>query len=39
MIFQPGAVGSTGTSLSLEDTAGEVDIEGWQYFGGFSFRF
>ena len=29
----------TKTGLSFEETTGEVDVEGWQYFGGISFRF
>jgi len=27
------------TGLSFDDTAGNVDVEGWQYFGVISFRF
>jgi len=27
------------TTLSFEDTAGEVDVEGWQYFFGLAIRF
>jgi len=27
------------TGLSFDDTAGKVDVEGWQYFGVISFRF
>ena len=29
----------TWTNLSLEDTTGKADIQGWQYFGGLSFRY
>lgn len=29
----------TETTLSLEDTAGRVDIEGWQYYAGLAFHF
>ncbi len=32
-------VRGTRTSLALNDASGSVDIEGWQYFGGVSFRF
>jgi opacity protein-like surface antigen len=38
--FMLGAgVRATRTSLSLNDTAGKVDVEGWQYFGVITFRF
>jgi opacity protein-like surface antigen len=38
--FMLGAgVRGTQTGLSLNDTAGKVDVEGWQYFGVLSFRF
>jgi hypothetical protein len=29
----------TQTTLSFEDPAGEVDVEGWEYFAGFVFRY
>jgi hypothetical protein len=29
----------TQTSLSFEDAVGEVDIEGWEYYAGFVFRY
>ena len=29
----------TETTLSLDDTSGDVDLEGWQYYVGMSFRF
>lgn len=29
----------TETTLSFEDTSGEVDLEGWQYSVGMTFRF
>ncbi len=38
VIFGAGVRG-TRTSLALKDASGKVDIEGWQYFGGVSFRF
>mgnify|MGYP006289916013 CR=1 FL=1 len=38
--FTLGAgVRGTMTGLSLDDAAGEMDVEGWQYFGVLSFRF
>jgi hypothetical protein len=37
VIFSMGAR-HTWTDLSLKDTTGNADIEGWQYFGGLSFR-
>ena len=32
-------VRGTQTGLSFSDTAGKVDVEGWQYFGVITFRF
>jgi hypothetical protein len=29
----------TQTTLSFEDPAGEIDVEGWEYFAGFVFRY
>jgi hypothetical protein len=29
----------TQTSLSFEDSVGEVDVEGWEYYAGFVFRY
>lgn len=29
----------TETTLSFEDAVGDVDLEGWQYYAGFAFRF
>ena len=38
--FMLGAgVRGTQTGLSFSDTAGKVDVEGWQYFGVITFRF
>ena len=38
--FMLGAgVRGTQTGLSFSDTAGKVDVEGWQYFGVLAFRF
>jgi len=39
-IFMLGVgVRGTRTGLSFDDTAGKLDVEGWQYFGVLSFRF
>jgi hypothetical protein len=38
VIFSVGAR-HTWTNLSLEGATGKLDIEGWQYFGGLSFRY
>lgn len=38
-IILSAGIRGTKTGLSFEETIGEVDVEGWQYFGGISFRF